>query len=206
MEEQSIPRDRALVSQDVFTVSISVPKALNSNTDFSIHRPTWTLVALCTTLVVSRLVIRFKTMGRLSWDDAFVVLSWAMLLSTATLWKYNLRLVYEFYARIHAQQPFDVQALKDWEHFETLVVPLNVLFYSGLWAIKLSFLLFFRKLGNQIRSFEIWWWFVATITGIGYIVCIADIQWECTVPAKPITHILRQYSKYFYRNEALSDS
>lgn len=54
-----------------------------------------------------------------------------------------------------------------------------VLSVSGIWLIKLNFLLFFYRLGNQITVYRIMWWicFVFSIgCGVG---CFGVIQYSC---------------------------
>lgn len=63
-----------------------------------------------------------------------------------------------------------------------------VMFYIGLWSIKLSFLIFFYRLGDQIRSYQIFWCIVLAITIASGLVCIGDIQYHCL--SGPIEKVL----------------
>ncbi|KAI4258269.1 MAG: hypothetical protein L6R42_005202 [Xanthoria sp. 1 TBL-2021] len=56
-----------------------------------------------------------------------------------------------------------------------------VLFYSALWSIKISFLLFFRRLGNNVRGQRRIWWPVLGVTVATYFACIGSIQYACLV-------------------------
>jgi hypothetical protein len=152
----------------------------------------WTFTAVSLTFMLARITIKLRTFRRLFWDDALVILAWFMLLTTAILWKYNIHYVYQNYEMVRGERPFGPDAIRDWGTFMRLIIPVNVLFYSGLWAVKLSFLLFFRSFGAKIQSYEIYWWVVLVITVIGYIGCIADMQYECTVPYKPVEWVLRE--------------
>jgi hypothetical protein len=54
-----------------------------------------------------------------------------------------------------------------------------IMFYAGLWSIKLSFLVFFHRLGDQFRTYQIFWWCVLAFTIASGAVCIGDIQYHC---------------------------
>ena len=57
----------------------------------------------------------------------------------------------------------------------------NILFYSSVWSIKLSFLLFFRTLGSKIRRQRLIWWSVLAFTIASYGVCIVLLDFRCMV-------------------------
>ena len=54
-----------------------------------------------------------------------------------------------------------------------------VFFYTSLWAVKTSFLLFFRRLGHNVTGQKVLWWCVFAFTLASYFVCIGDIQYSC---------------------------
>ncbi|KAF1969836.1 hypothetical protein BU23DRAFT_571151 [Bimuria novae-zelandiae CBS 107.79] len=54
-----------------------------------------------------------------------------------------------------------------------------IMFYVGLWSIKLGFLVFFYRLGDQIRTYQTFWWIVLVFTVASGLVCIGDIQYHC---------------------------
>ena len=55
------------------------------------------------------------------------------------------------------------------------------LFTTGLWAIKISFLLFFRGLGNKIRRQRIIWWCALGFTTASYPICLGLYDYRCLV-------------------------
>lgn len=54
-----------------------------------------------------------------------------------------------------------------------------LLYYTALWSIKLSFLLFFRKLCQSIRGQMILWYYVLGYTIVSYITCLGMIDYRC---------------------------
>lgn len=66
-------------------------------------------------------------------------------------------------------------------------VVILVFFYTSLWAVKVSFLLFFRRLGHNVMGQKVIWWCVFALTLASYFVCIGDIQYSClTAPPENI--------------------
>ncbi|KAK4247234.1 hypothetical protein C7999DRAFT_14670 [Corynascus novoguineensis] len=55
----------------------------------------------------------------------------------------------------------------------------GILSITGVHAVKLSFLLFFRRLGRQMPKYMIFWWFVAFVTLASYAVSIALVEYKC---------------------------
>ncbi|KAF2687328.1 hypothetical protein K458DRAFT_296574 [Lentithecium fluviatile CBS 122367] len=185
MSIQATPRDHAEVSEPAFFATM------------------WIFTGVTLAFVLARLGIRLRIGGKLAWDDALVVLAWLMLLATAIVWKIYMPLEYRHYATVRGEYLFDTVAIRNFDKLMKVIAPMNILFYSGLWAIKFSFMLFFAKLGNQIRSFKIWWWIVLAITAIAYIGCIADIQWECTTTLTGVSVNCATYPRIAWVNRTL---
>lgn len=57
-------------------------------------------------------------------------------------------------------------------YFETSIA-LFILFNSLLWAIKFSFLLFFRRLGKYVERQKLLWWPILAFTVVSYVVTVA---------------------------------
>ena len=58
-------------------------------------------------------------------------------------------------------------------------VAVIALFYSGLWAIKISFMLFFKRLGRNVMNQKIIWWTILTVIIASWFACIGTIQYRC---------------------------
>jgi hypothetical protein len=54
-----------------------------------------------------------------------------------------------------------------------------LMFYVGLWAIKIGFLVFFKRLGDRVRFYRIYWWAITVVTVVAGVACIGDIQYGC---------------------------
>ena len=69
----------------------------------------------------------------------------------------------------------------DGEAYLKASVAVIAFFYSTLWAIKVSFLLFFKRLTKNVRHQQLLWWSVFGFTIATYFVCIGTIQYPCLV-------------------------
>lgn len=54
-----------------------------------------------------------------------------------------------------------------------------VLTYTSIFAVKFSFLFFFRVLVRRVHKMVVYWWIVIAITTVGWIVCVIGIFLPC---------------------------
>ena len=60
------------------------------------------------------------------------------------------------------------------------LIAVSILFYSSLWFVKFSFLVFFKPLGSQVvRGQCSLWWSVCIITVLSYFSTFGTIQYSC---------------------------
>ncbi len=104
-----------------------------------------------------------------------------MKLATTILWQINAPVLYEHFAIIAGKKPFDLRFLNRATAILRTGVLLNILFYSALWLVKLSFLMFFRRLGSKVKGQKIWWWCILVFTVLAWVACIADFQYKCSL-------------------------
>ncbi|KAL8705269.1 MAG: hypothetical protein Q9201_001600 [Fulgogasparrea decipioides] len=139
----------------------------------------WAGTVISLGFVAFRLVVRMKSFRKLYADDYLVILAWTLLLGTSLTWQIMGPILYDYYA-IQAQKKLPGPDFQDkYAAFLRTIVPFTLLFYSTLWAVKLSFLLFFWRLGSKVRGHNIWWWVVLGITVAAYIACIGDVDYRC---------------------------
>ena len=136
-------------------------------------------ISLC--FLLFRLFVRIKSYQKLYSDDFLVIAAWAMLLTNTVIWHVMVPNLYEVdgvQSGQEQQRPGFANNLTSLLHS---LLPVTVLFYSCLWTVKLSFLLFFRRLGSKVRGHKVWWWCILIITILTWIACIASIQYRCSV-------------------------
>ena len=54
-----------------------------------------------------------------------------------------------------------------------------VCFFTGLSAVKFSFLLFFKRLGQNVARQQVLWWCIFGFTVAAYIISIGTIPYAC---------------------------
>ena len=114
-------------------------------------------------------------------DDYFVLLASAFVLAYAiTMQIYAHKMYYTIAVAAGLQIPGLDDASVAESYFKACAA-LLLMFYSALWAVKLSFLLFFRRLGQNIVGQRRVWWPVFILKVLLYIACIGAIQYPCLV-------------------------
>ena len=68
---------------------------------------------------------------------------------------------------------------KDTEAYLKASVAVIIFFYSSLWFVKFSFLVFFRRLGDRVRGQNILWWVVAAITAATWLASLGTLDYPC---------------------------
>jgi ABC-type enterochelin transport system permease subunit len=133
-----------------------------------------------------RLVARWATFKKFWFDDAFVIFAWMLALGTAIDWQLVAWKMYEFVSvtsgQIRSPSP---DFVADTESYYKGSLAVLVFYYSSLWAVKISFLLFFKRLGQNVRGQKVLWWSIFGLTLATYLVCIGDIQYSCLVVPLP---------------------
>ncbi|KAG6356247.1 hypothetical protein INS49_015634 [Diaporthe citri] len=150
----------------------------------------WTATCVSFLLVIFRLVIRIKSFKKLFSDDFLVIAAWLFLLTSSILWQIKSDMLFWMYDIQTGKRPPSPDFLQEYASYMPVVVAWNTLFYSCLWAVKFSFLMFFRRLGTRATGDRIWWWTVFVAAAIGWVACIADIDFGCTT--KDLTYIMTQ--------------
>ncbi|KAE8382377.1 hypothetical protein BDV26DRAFT_253858 [Aspergillus bertholletiae] len=140
----------------------------------------WAFTVIDTVFVLFRISVRIAFFRRLFVDDFFVLLAWAIMLTTAVIWQIQGQVLYKLYAVSTGQEPYTPAVLPMFESFMRYIAPMTIMFYSGLWAIKFSFMSFFFRLNSKVKSHRIWWYVVMFVVGGVYIASVADIDYKCS--------------------------
>lgn len=135
-------------------------------------------ISLC--FLLFRVFVRLKAFRRLYSDDFIVIAAWTIKLVVTILWQMKAPVLYEHFEVMAGKKSPDVGFVNRDTALQRTVVPLSILFYSALWLVKLSFLMFFRRLGSKVKGQKIWWWFILVFTVLTWVACIADIEYKCS--------------------------
>ena len=119
--------------------------------------------------LAARLIIRLKVYGRLFVDDGLVFLAVICLLRTDIINTTKLSRTYTIQnVRInHQAKPSDYQAIAD--SYAKYQWADAYLFFTGIWAVKGSFLAYYDDLTKRLISFRRAWWVTIVFTILTYI-------------------------------------
>ncbi|KAL8962936.1 MAG: hypothetical protein Q9183_005076, partial [Haloplaca sp. 2 TL-2023] len=147
----------------------------------------WTGTAVSLCFLVFRLTVKIRSFRRVYSDDCLVIFSWVLLLASSALWQVQSVNLYDLYAVQSGEKPLTLGFIDTNTQLLRSLTPFAILFYTCLWVIKLSFLLFFRRLGLNVRGQKMWWWCVLVITVLTWVATIADNNYKCSL--EPIEFI-----------------
>ena len=111
-------------------------------------------------MALARTIFRFYTFRRLDADDAFLIL--AILTMTAAVALTHILLPVAFIqneATLGLIQPgpdFPKQMFMQ-KNLETAA---SAMVWVTIYAVKFSYMFFFKKLVRRVRKLQIWWWYV----------------------------------------------
>lgn len=142
----------------------------------------WGGVFITAVLFAFRIYVRMEKFRRVYADDLLVLAAWMMLLTSAIIWQFNKDILYEEMAAASGHLvPLALTASVEHDIRKALRGSLVVIifFYSCLWSVKVSFLIFFRRLGHNVKGQKHLWWFVLIITLTSYAACLVIINYKC---------------------------
>ncbi|CAG8305844.1 unnamed protein product [Penicillium olsonii] len=169
----------------------------------------WALTSISFLFVLFRVYVQLTSFRRLFIDDFLVISAWIIILSAAIIWQVKGKILYELYAISAGTKPFTLDFLPRYNVFMRYNAPFQILFYTGLWCIKFSFMAFFYRLCSKVKKFRIWWFVVLFCTAAVYIASIGDIEYKCSlggieyiVTQCPQLHHIHYENRSFWANAA----
>ncbi|RDW78975.1 uncharacterized protein DSM5745_05827 [Aspergillus mulundensis] len=141
----------------------------------------WIFTATSFLFLLFRLTVRFTTSRHFQFhlDDFLVLLAWSFHLATSIIWQVKSGTMYLLFDVINGKAAWTPDLADRFTSLFHYRGAINILFFLGLWCIKLSFLVFFYGLGSKIKSHRIWWYVVAALTvALGALV-LADGSYQC---------------------------
>jgi hypothetical protein len=149
----------------------------------------WGGFSLATIFTAVRFTARWRSVRRFYLDDAFALAAWILITASCVL---TQAFLLELYKVIYGASSPPVDNV--WTSPPRQSVTRNLeakaatdmLGYSALWAIKFSFLFFFRRIYKFLDSWMKYWWIIMAITivsfvgtGIASIVYYILIDYDC---------------------------
>ncbi|MCJ1263648.1 hypothetical protein MMC22_003518 [Lobaria immixta] len=122
-------------------------------------------------MATARTVIRVQKFGRVFVDDYFFFLAVVCLIASNGIYFWMVPSVYNFAAMPARLEPLPADFIKSATLANIAYVPTD-LAWTTVFAVKFSFLFFFRNLIRRLRNLEILWWCVLVACVPVAIVCI----------------------------------
>ena len=140
----------------------------------------WGGVALAWIFFTFRIAARIKVFRRIYADDVMVLIACLFLMINTLILQTSKDDMYLTIAVASGQlypPPPDIAELT--QTYTRSFGAVIALFYAGLWAIKLSFMLFFRRLGHNVSNQKVLWWTILFFVVATWLTCLGTTPWHC---------------------------
>lgn len=143
----------------------------------------WTAASIAAIFLSVRLYTRLRATRRLFWDDTVLIFGTVFVIAASALWQWAAPKFW-FILAVGSGTAFPTdlqQFMKDVEITMRVFFVEQVFFYSTLACVKLSLLLFFRRIGWHMTKIRVAWWSVLGFVVATWLTSIGDSQWGCLV-------------------------
>ncbi|KAL5372708.1 hypothetical protein DPSP01_013270 [Paraphaeosphaeria sporulosa] len=139
----------------------------------------WVGVGICIATCILRFWIRFMCFRRLFVEDYLMVGAVAVLIAISAVLQVYLG---DLYALLHVQNmlaapgPDFMNQMARGLKGDAIAIVLSII---GLWMIKLNFLLFFYRIGYQIKAYFITWWVALVVVMACGVINLGMVPYDC---------------------------
>lgn len=137
-------------------------------------------------MATARTVIRIRIFRRVFADDYFLFLAVASLIASTGIFFWAVPSLYTFAAVSAGLEPITVDYINSATKTANIAYAPELLAGTTVFAVKFSFLFFFRNLIRRLRDLEILWWCVLVICVPVAVVCICLPFIECPYVGKSV--------------------
>lgn len=151
----------------------------------------WVVTAIAITLVVSRFAIRLFIAKKTAVDnilvsDMLVLVALATLITMAGLYGQIIPIMFDLDLAAAGKPPLSPETMLEFEeradHYLKIQFGIIVLFWTCVWAVKISILVFYKSLFDRLSLRYLYaWWVVVTFVALTYVGCWA-LQFESCSP------------------------
>lgn len=139
----------------------------------------WLAVAIAIFFAFLRFAIRLYVLRKLLADDLAVAGASVLLLSLAIMYKYASPSMFEVVKVAEGEEAFTASFLDRSAVYLKLQFAIIVLFWTTIWVVKISFLIFYRHVFTGLPEHMIGWRLAAGFTGLTYLLCWAFQLGSC---------------------------
>jgi hypothetical protein len=125
--------------------------------------------------IIAKIGIHYHQRKKLGMDDTFLAIAFAALIASVVIIQNQcFDSMYISYAVTHGLMIPPPQMIEIGYHFQMWVTVALMCGWTTICAVKFSFLFFFRRLIDRIKSLYIYWWivFIINLAVFGYGISI----------------------------------
>lgn len=129
-------------------------------------------------------------------DDVLILLAWLMLCVAAAVYQTQSISLYNSYPLATGKIPATLANLARERTLLNSLLAEYYLFYTTLWMVKLSILLFFKRLFGERQQrpyLKAWWWIVTGVTVATWAACLGTLPYNCLLKSLPWIMGIQRY-------------
>ncbi|TVY71495.1 Satratoxin biosynthesis SC1 cluster protein [Lachnellula suecica] len=143
---------------------------------------TWVFTSAAVGLTIGRYVIRFRMLGKLLIDDWIHGL--ASIVMVGYMITYTIMFPLNYSVELFVAGKGDEPSVANFNRYFHLEIAVTLLFWVIIYAVKLSFLFFYRSIFGVSTTFIRAWWFVMIFTVLTFWICFIFVFWACGTPSQ----------------------
>ncbi|KAL8811516.1 MAG: hypothetical protein Q9223_004077 [Gallowayella weberi] len=129
-------------------------------TPTSLETIIWLVVAIAVLFALIRFTIRLYALNKLLWDDLAVAGALILLLTLAVMYRYATPIMFELVDIAEEEEIPTPEFLRRAPIFLKLQFAIIVVFWTEIWSVKASFLIFYRNLFAGLPEQMLGWWLI----------------------------------------------
>ena len=151
----------------------------------------WVVTAIAITLAVSRFAIRLlidrkTTIDNVLVSDVLLFIALATLITMAGLYTQIIPTMFDLDLAAADRPLLSPETMAEFyeraDHYLRVQFGIIILFWTCVWAVKLSILIFYKSLFDRLsRNYMYFWWAVVVFVALTYVGCWA-LQFESCSP------------------------
>jgi hypothetical protein len=117
----------------------------------------------------------------LFWDDGFAIFGFILVAVVGALWQYAARDMYYTLDVESGIEAFEADFFDRLHRWLMVSMIAELFFYTSLVSIKLSFLMFFRRLDTNVNYLKWLWWPTLFFTLATYFISVGNQKYKCEI-------------------------
>lgn len=135
-------------------------------------------IVVTISILVFKFFVRLKKQHQLLEDDFAIFIAVALYISVAAAYIADIRYMYPVMDFLSGEIPFSPSLYDSYAGMMRYNWAVNILFWSVLWSVKISLLLFFRRVMLR-TTYMTWWWLILAFTCATFLGCIVTLFTAC---------------------------